>query len=261
MAPLPFLFRAAVLASLGLSAGCASGPPQGLAGGEGWNRSGVVQAPRGYDAEHDFAEIGFATWTDNEPEYRLYPGDVLDVGPLSAPELNRTVTVQPDGRVSLPLLPPLMAADRSIREFEGMATAAYSRELVRPEVAVSVKQAMALKVFVGGEVDRPGVYDMPGDIDALQAVIMAGGFKTSARRSEVIVIRRGPGGRPMMRTVDLRAAIYDPGQRNSVPLRRFDVIYVPRSGIANIGVFVQQYFRDALPIQFSYALNRNTVIQ
>ena len=51
-------------------------------------------------------------------------------------------------------------------------------------------------MFVGGEVSKPGIYDMPGDINALQAVIMAGGFKPIAKRSQVVIIRRGPDGRP-----------------------------------------------------------------
>ena len=149
-----------------------------------------------------FPNIGYATWTNNEPLYRLYPGDVLDVQTPSAPELSKTVTVQPDGRISLPLLPPVMVADHSVFDAESIISRAYASQLLRPEVIISVKSA-PLKVFIGGEVDKPGVYDMPGDINALQAVIMAGGFKTSAKRDQVVIIRRGPGGQAMMRTANL----------------------------------------------------------
>jgi protein involved in polysaccharide export with SLBB domain len=203
----------------------------------------------------EFTNIGYATWQDDEPDYRLYAGDVLDVAAGSAPELNRTVTVQPDGRITLPLIQPVMAADRSPGELQQALAQAYASQLVRPAFEVNVKTAVPLKVFVGGEVDKPGVYDMPGDIDALQAVTMAGGFRTSAQPRKVVVIRRGPGGRPMMRTVDLSRATFDPAHGEALPLRRFDVIFVPRSGIAQVGLFVQQYLRDTLPVQFSYALN------
>ena len=202
-----------------------------------------------------FPEIGYATWSEREPAYRLYPGDVLDIGVPSAPELARTVTVQPDGRITLPLIAPVMAADRSVEELGAMLGQSYASQILRPDIEVSVKSASPLKVFVGGEVDRSGVYDMPGDIDALQAVIMAGGFKTSAKRQQVVIIRRGPGGQAMMRTVDLRGAVFRAGQVGGVALRRFDIIYVPRSGVAEVGLFVQQYLRDTLPIQFTYALN------
>lgn len=207
----------------------------------------------------DFQPIPYAGWGEDEPGYRLYPGDVLDIAVPSAPELNRTVTVQPDGRVTMPLVSQIMAADRSVPEFRAMLTQAYASQLRRPEVEVTVKQASPIKVFVGGEVDKPGVYDMPGDIDAVQAILMAGGFKTSARRGEVLIIRRGAGGAPMMRTANLKDAIYDPGRGDAVPLRRLDIVYVPRSTISNVGLFVQQYLRDTLPIQFTYAINGNYV--
>ena len=203
----------------------------------------------------NFAPIPYATWSDDEPGYRMYPGDVLDVAVPSAIELNRTVTVQPDGRITLPMIPAAMAADRSVPDLNANLTALYATQLRRPDVEVTVKTATPLKVFVGGEVDKPGVYDMPGDINALQAVVMAGGFKTSGKRHQVVIIRRGPDGRPMMRTADLRSAIYNPGKADAVPLRRFDIIYVPRTAIAEVDLFVQQYLRDSLPITFSYAIN------
>lgn len=205
-----------------------------------------------------FTNIGYATWReDREPQYRLYPGDVLDVSVPSAPELNHEATVQPDGRITLPLLPPIMASDRSVPQLEAILTAAYSRELVRPEVEIGVKTSTPLKVFVGGEVAHPGVYDMPGDINALQGVIMAGGFTDQASRGDVIIIRRGPGGRPMMRTADLGRVLHDPGA-DTVPLRRFDIIYVHKTGVARAGLFVQQYIRNIVPIEFSYAISGNT---
>ena len=118
-----------------------------------------------------------------------------------------------------------------------------------PEVEVTLRAAGPLKVWVDGEVRTPGVYDMPGDIDAYQAVIMAGGFLPSGRRDEVGLIRRGPGGRRMMRTIDLSR-----GDMEHVALRRMDIIYVPRTTIAEVAVFIGQ-IRDALPIGFTYAIN------
>src|SRR6201999_3797273 len=106
-------------------------------------------------------DIGYATWQNDEPEYRLYPGDTLDVSVLSAPELNRSVTVQPDGRITLPLIPAVMVADRSTLQAEQAVSGAYAAQLVRPDISISVKQAVPLRVFVGGEVEKPGVYDMP----------------------------------------------------------------------------------------------------
>ncbi len=212
----------------------------------------------GARASSDFPNIGYATWSDDEPEYRLYPGDQIEVRVPSAPELSQKVlTVQPDGRISMPLIGQVAVADRSIADATAALSQAYASQLIHPDVEIAVSQAAPLKVFVGGEVDKPGVYDMAGPIDALQAVITAGGFKTTAKRGGVVVIRRGADGRAMLRTADLLNGIYRPQATDSVPLRRFDIVYVPRSGVAEVGLFMQQYLREALPVQFSYAINGN----
>lgn len=232
-----------LLASLALSA-CATGS--------------IEPFSPGARQSADFPDIAYATWTDEEPEYRLYPGDQIEVRVPSAPELSqKLLTVQPDGRISMPLVGQVAVADRSIPDASAVLSQAYASQLIHPDVEIAVSQAAPLKVFVGGEVDKPGVYDMPGPIDALQAVITAGGFKTSAKRAGVVIIRRGADGRAMLRTADLLNAIYRPQTVDAVPLRRFDIVYVPRSGVAEVGLFMQQYLREALPIQFSYAINGN----
>jgi protein involved in polysaccharide export with SLBB domain len=233
---LPAAIRAAALSLVLAASACTTGGPD-------------VFTPS-VRPSADFPNISYATWSDSEPPYRLYPGDEVDLQVPSAPELNKTLMVQPDGRLNLALAGPVMVADRSISDAEQMISQAYARQLLRPDVSLTVRSA-PLKVFVGGEVDKPGVYDMPGDINALQAVIMAGGFHASARRSQVVIIRRGPDGRAMMRTGDLRAGVSDPAT-DLVPLRRFDVVYVPRSSVSEAGLFVQQYLRDLSPVTLGF---------
>jgi len=239
-------FRALTsLAAALIAAGCG-----GVRAMPGADRVGL--APPAHEAR--FANIPYARWTEEEPAYRFYPGDEIEVAVPSAPELTKTVTVQPDGRITVPLIPPVMAADRTTLQLEAALSRAYGAHLLRPDVFVTAKAA-PLKVFVGGEVGAPGIYDMQGDADALRAVIQAGGFRPTADRSKVIIIRRGSDGQGMMRTADLLAGLRQP-TTDLVPLRRFAIVYVPRSGVANAGLFVQQYFRDLSPIQFgfSYAL-------
>lgn len=237
-------------ASLALNACAASGlphrPPFG--GGDPGGR------PPGRDRA--FSDIPYASWSDYEPPYRFYPGDEIEVSAPSAPELNKTVTVQPDGRISLPLIPATMAADRTVAELEAALSQAYASQLLRPVVQVSPKAA-PLKVFVGGEVGTPGVIDLQGDSDALRAIIQAGGVKPSADLGKVIILRRGADGRGMMRTVNLGRGLTSPAA-DLMPLRRFDIVYVPRSGVANAGLFVQQYLRDLQPIQFGFSYSVGT---
>ena len=197
----------------------------------------------------NFPDIAFADWTDAEPEYLLYPGDEIEVATPTASELTRTLKVGPDGRIALPLIGQVMAADRTLAELETDVSGAYASQLVRPVVEVTLKQAGPMKVWVAGEVRTPNVYDMPGDIDAYQAIIMAGDFTPAGKAQQVALIRRGPGGRRMMRVVDLR-----PRRGEVVPLRRGDILFVPRTNLGELANFFTQV-RNALPIGFNYSIN------
>lgn len=239
--------RLILLGAAALLSGCAGGEPDRMPRPMARNQNAVGRVDRVQPGS--FPNIPFADWTDDEPEYVLYPGDEIEIATPTAPELTRTLRVGPDGRVSLPLVGQLMAADRTIAELESAASGAYASQLVRPVVEITLKQAGPLKVWVAGEVRTPGVLDMNGDIDAYQAVVQAGDFLPTAKPQEAALIRRGPGGRRMMRVIDLR-----PRRGEVVALRRGDLIYVPRSNLGELANFFTQ-IRNALPIGFNYTIN------
>lgn len=196
-----------------------------------------------------FTDIAFADWTEAEPEYLLYPGDEIEVATPTASELTRTVKVGPDGRIALPLIGQVMAADRTLGELGRDVGGAYASKLVRPVVEVSLKTAGPSKVWVDGEVRTPGVYDMPGDISAYQATVMAGGVLPTGKAQQAALIRRGPGGVRMLKVVDLR-----PRRGEAVALRRGDIVFVPRTTLGELASFFTQV-RNATPIGFSYSFN------
>ena len=197
-------------------------------------------------------------YADTSPTYRFYPGDEIEVMVLSAPELTRTVTVGPDGRISLPLISSVRAADMTAEDLEEALVAAYAQQLRTPEIDVVARSFGSRQVFVGGEVARPGIYEMPAAMDAYQAVTLAGGFLPSARREQVMILSRSSG-QTQVSEIDLSMRALRAGLPNATPLNRYDVIVVPRSRISQVNMFMQQYVRDALPIQFSlyYDLNPN----
>lgn len=222
-------------------------------GGNGARMPRPAGSPRVQAASPgDFPGIPFADWTDAEPEYLLYPGDEIEVAMPTAAELTRTLRVAPDGRIALPLIGNVMAADRSLTELQQGLSAAYASQLVRPVIEVTLRQAGPIRVWVDGEVRTPGVIEMVGDLDAYQAVVQAGGLMPSARPDSVALIRRGPGGSRMMRVIDLR-----PRRAEVVALRRGDIVFVPRSTLGELAAFFTQV-RSALPVGFSYAINGNT---
>jgi polysaccharide export outer membrane protein len=239
--------RRLMLMGLGGMCGAALG---GCAGDSNARR--VEISPAGPRIEmvpkESFHEIGFADWSDAEPQYVLYPGDEIEIAILTAVELTRTQKIGPDGRVSLPLVGQIMAADRTIAQLEADASDAYASQLRRPVVEVTLKIAGPVRVWVNGEVRLPGVYDMSGDIDAWQAIIQAGGFLPSAKRDQIALVRRGPGGTRMLREIDLR-----PAEREIVALRRGDIIYVPKTALGEVADWISQ-LRAALPIGFSYVV-------
>lgn len=183
--------------------------------------------------------------------YLLAPGDKIEVIVHTAPELSRELVVAPDGRIRMPLAEPLMVMARTPDEVAAALRDALSSELRDPDLDVVATEFASQKVFVGGEVREPGMFDLPGQIDPFQAIVMAGGLTRDAKAKDVLLIRRLPGGEVTSRLVDVRAGLRDPALATWLPLRRFDVVYVPRTGISEQNQFVQQYVRDALPVQFS----------
>ena len=190
-------------------------------------------------------------YSEATPQYRFYPGDEIEITIFSAPELTRTVTVGPDGRVALPLVGAVRAADLTAEELHGLLVSAYAAHLRMPELTVTARSYGSRQVFVGGEVARPGIYEMPAQIDAFQAVALAGGFLPSARRGDVLVLSRASG-QAQVTEVDLSPRAMRRGFPDAQPLQRYDVVYVPRSQISQVNLFMQQYVRDALPVQFSF---------
>lgn len=199
----------------------------------------------------------FQPWDASLDEYRLRPGDELDIRLLHNPEFSDRVIVAPDGQISMPLAGFVQAAGRTPRELQAILQARFRHELRQPEVSVIPRTFAQQRVFVGGEVGTPGVYDLPARIGVLQAVITAGGFEPTAREDGVILIRRTPDNRAMMRLVDVEAILERGALDQDVPLRPFDIVYVPRSDIAEANLFVEQFIRNLLPIQpgIGYSLN------
>ena len=183
--------------------------------------------------------------------YLLAPGDQLEIIVHSAPELSRTVTGGPDGLFRMPYSPPILAAARTVDEVRAGVQSAMATELNDPDIDVLLAGTQSQRIFVGGDVTSPGLFEMPGLIDPLQAIIMAGGVTDTGNARTVVLMRRMPGGEVKSAVFDLKAGVYDPSLADWAPLRRFDVVYVTRKPIADQNLFVRQYIRDALPIDFS----------
>lgn len=186
-----------------------------------------------------------------EQEYRIQVGDQLDIKFFYNPELNEQVTVRPDGRISLQLVREIIASDLTPAQLTDLLTQKYAPNLQRPEITVIVRSFGSQRVYVDGEVAKPGIVPLVGFVTVLQAISQAGGLKDAARRGEVIVIRHGTANKPIALTVNIEKVIDGTDMRQDIPLKPFDIVYVPKSPIANVNVWVDQYIRKNLPISIS----------
>ena len=114
--------------------------------------------------------------SNGKPEYRLQPGDVIKIRFFYNPGLSVKVLVRPDGRISLDLVGEVVAADMTPNQLSELLYDLYSTELKDPSVTVVLEmQAFKPPVYVAGEVNIPGLYNIENNMTALQAVIGAGG--------------------------------------------------------------------------------------
>ncbi len=194
---------------------------------------------------------GFAPWSDAPLPYRLGAGDRLRIDYLLTPEMSQDAVVEPDGFISLRAAGRIPAQTLMPSELEDAVAAASVRRLRQPVVAVSVVEARAARVVVGGAVQRPGVYPLSARASVMEAVMLAGGFSSESRMDQIVILRQRPGHPAMLRTVDLRrfASTGDPDA--SVALASEDMIFVPRSRIAEVNLWVDQYVNRLLPFSRS----------
>ncbi len=187
-----------------------------------------------------------------DQQYLIAPGDTLEVNVLTVPDLSREVVVSPNGQVRIPYSGPVTATGRTVDELRDALISALSGELKDPDVEIIALEYASQRIFVGGEVGEPGIFDLPGQIGPLQAIVMAGGFTNEARQKEVLLLRRLAGGEIQSQIIDIRGGLMNAALAEWGPLQRFDVVYVPKTRIAEENLFVQQWVRNALPVEFSF---------
>lgn len=187
-------------------------------------------------------------------EYKIRMGDELGIKFFFSPDLNEEVVVRPDGRISLQLIPETVAAGKTPAELSAELQELYSTALDRPAISVLVRSFSAQRIYVDGEVKKPGELALVESLTVLQAIAAAAGFDKGARLKRVFVIRRGPDGQPLILPLNLARAREGTDPSQDILLQPYDVVYVPRSRIANVNKWVDQYVRQNIPFSFGFRL-------
>ena len=203
---------------------------------------------------------GFARWEDAMPPYRLGPGDRFQVKFMLVPDMDEEVLIGPDGSAGLRMAGQVEAAGLTPGELAEVVEARARRWMRAPQVSIGLKETPSNRAYVGGAVARPGPYLLNGRIGVMEAIMLAGGFDREARYEEVVLIRRNPENKPMLRTIDTRRFLETGTATGDVPLAAGDILFVPRSSIAETGLWVEQFINRVVPFErtFNYTISRQT---
>jgi polysaccharide export outer membrane protein len=191
-------------------------------------------------------------------EYLIDTGDTLEVKFFYNPELDTTATVRPDGKISLQLVGELMVAGRAPSELETLVVEKYSTILKNPKATVNVTGFGGWKVFVGGEVMSPGIVSLSDASTVFQALLVKGGLRETANAETVLVVRRGPDGSAVARSVNLSGVVTGEALDADIALQPLDIVFVPKTPIAEANKFVSQYIKQILPFNMQAAFAYST---
>jgi polysaccharide biosynthesis/export protein len=160
------------------------------------------------------------------PDYQLNPGDQLDIAVWKEPELTKTVIVRPDGKFSFPLCGEVQAAGRTIVQVQQEITTKLKTYIPEAVVTAAVKELDGYRVYVIGQVNKPGSYVMNPRMNVLQALSVAGGMTPFASLNDIVVLR---GSGPQQHTLAFHYGEVVKGRNlaQNLQLEAGDVVVVP----------------------------------
>ncbi|HAA02118.1 MAG TPA: sugar transporter [Syntrophobacteraceae bacterium] len=189
----------------------------------------------------------------------LMAGDVVDVKFFYVPELDESQIVRPDGCITLQLIGDVSVVGRVPGELQEELISRYRVHLKRPNITVMVRRVNDSRVWVSGEVKRPGPVQMTGRLTLLEAVVdVGGGVRPTADLRNVLIVRQGPENSYGC-LVNLQEVLQ--GKKAAVfYLQPRDVVYVPPTAITQIDDWIDQYINKLIPktgSQFAWPIGPN----
>jgi polysaccharide export outer membrane protein len=223
-----FKWSWALLAALILGSGCQTVKPITAAQAEMSAPTATVSSPE---------EI-------KQNESILGIGDTVDVDVYRHADLKRSLRIDENGKIDYPLIGNIQVAGLSVTTFKNKLRDELSKFIVDPQVTVAIRGMHAQKVYVLGEVTKPGIFTIEEPMTALEAISQAGGFTTDAKDQSVMLIR-GDKTNPQLVKLDLESVLKKANLGENIELRGGDVLYVPPTFIADVSRF-SVYLRNIL---------------
>ena len=159
------------------------------------------------------------------PDYRLVPGDKLRIEVYRDAQLSQSLQVRPDGKITLPLIGDVPAEGRTSTELRDALVTSLKEYNTNPVVTVIVVETVPPVFYVMGEVNSPGTFPMKGQVSAVQALAMAGGFKDFAKTKNIRILRKGKSG--AQETVRFNYKDAAEGKTQELYMQPGDTIIVP----------------------------------
>ncbi|MGO9019958.1 MAG: polysaccharide biosynthesis/export family protein [Syntrophobacteraceae bacterium] len=195
-----------------------------------------------------------------QAEYKISVNDKLSIKMFYNPELNQDVVVRPDGRITLQLVNEIKVVGLTPAQLSEQLTESYTKYLAQaPEISVIVNSFGGYKVFVGGEANGGGIKELTGPTTVLGAILMSGGFKDTGDRNQVVVVRMDENNKPRYISLDIEKVMNGKDPAQDIYVQAYDMILVPRTGIANVNVWIDQYFHAlgvvTTPLSYYFLFN------
>lgn len=172
------------------------------------------------------------------PLYQLCHGDTLDLAFPFTPEFNQTVTVHPDGFITLSGLGDLYVLGKTVPELRELFKTAYAKILHDPIINVVLKDFEKPYFVAGGMIGHPGKYELRGDTTLTQAIAIAGGFNESSKHSQVLLFRRVSNDWAEVKVVDVKKMFKVGNLTEDVHLQPGDMFFVPQNQISKVRKYI-----------------------
>lgn len=193
-----------------------------------------------------YGQEGLAESGPELQRYRIRIGDKLSVRFPYQPEYSlEAVQVRPDGSIGLLQIGDLPAAGQTVRELQSTIEKAYADHLREPAVTVNITEFVPPRVYIGGQVGKPGSYDLRSGRTLIQMIFLAGGFTGMANRKTVLHARPKGNGEMVYTNCNVLAMLSKP-TKEDMALQDGDYIYVPDSKLSK-GTRVIDVFRSFIP--------------
>ncbi len=174
------------------------------------------------------------SFSDRNARYRLQPEDKIEIQYRYTPEYNATVSIQPDGFISLPLTGDVKVAGLTLEGASLSIAQKAGERLAAPEVSVLLREYVRPYFVVAGEVVHPGRFDLRGSVSVVEAIAQSGGFKESSKHTQVVLLHKVDGENAEVKLLNLNRLMSGSGVREDFEIRTGDMLIVPRTFISKI---------------------------